>query len=197
MSAVQLHSGIRPNPNGDHPEIDPTAFVDPSAQVIGNVKIGPKVYVGPGAVIRADEVDQEGRVHPITLEEECNIQDGVIIHAVRGSEVRIGKRAFISHGCIIHGPCTIGRESFLGFRVVVYSAILKEAVWVGARATILESQIESHTMVSGGRLIHSPDQVNQLHTVSMEHEEFRKETIEMGQALREAYSKLYSQKDSQ
>ncbi len=191
MTESQVYPEVRSNPNGDTPQIDPSAFVDPSATVIGNVKIGPRVYVGPRAVIRADEIGTDGKVSPVILEEECNIQDGVIIHAVAGAEVRIGKRVFVSHGSIIHGPCIIEKDSFLGFRVTVFNSNLGEAVWVGACSTILETNIESHTMVPGARMIHSPDQINQLHPISSEQEEFRRETIEMGQRLREGYFKLF------
>jgi len=92
---LKSHSGIRPNPVGDWPQIDSTSFVDPSAQIMGNVCIGPKVYVGPQAVIRADEVDSHGKVHPLvgkgcfvalraaiyssTLEEEVWIGIGSVV----------------------------------------------------------------------------------------------------------------------
>jgi len=191
MRESQRYAKFRSNPNGDIPQVDPTAFVDPSASIIGNVKIGARVYVGPQAVIRADEMGKDGQVSPIILEEECNIQDGVIVHAVAGSEVRIGKRVFVSHGCIIHGPCTIEKDSFLGFRVTVFNANLGEAVWVGACSTILETSIDSHTMVPASRMIHSPDQTNQLHPISSDQEEFRRETIEMGQRLRQGYFDLF------
>ncbi|MBW1800190.1 MAG: carbonate dehydratase, partial [Deltaproteobacteria bacterium] len=87
---LKSHSGIRPNPAGDWPNIDSASFVDPSAQIMGNVHIGPKVYVGPQAVIRADEVDGNGKVHPLVIKEESLIQDGVIIHARSGTSMTIG-----------------------------------------------------------------------------------------------------------
>src|SRR5512133_1283821 len=62
MTSEVPKTGIRPNPVGDRPQVDPTAFVDPSAQVMGKVIIGPRVYVGPLSVIRADEVDEKGVV---------------------------------------------------------------------------------------------------------------------------------------
>ncbi|MBN1545390.1 MAG: hypothetical protein JW902_01880 [Syntrophaceae bacterium] len=50
-----------------------TAFVDSSAQIIGSVRIAPNVYIEPQTVIRADETDAEGRVHPIVIEAGTNI----------------------------------------------------------------------------------------------------------------------------
>ncbi len=189
---TNFHTGIRPNPTGDLPEVDPTAFVDPAAQVIGKVKIGPRVYVGPGAVIRADEPDKKGKVSPIILHDDCSIQDGVIIHALEGSIVEIGKRAFISHGCIVHGPCTIGDDCFLGFRVLIFSSVLEQEVWVGTGATILEATIDSHTRVPAGFLVHSHDQADHMRAISQHHEQFRKDSVATSMALREAYLKLFA-----
>ena len=52
---------LRPNPNGEMPVVDPTAYIDQSAQIIGKVRIGEQVFVGPNVVIRADETDENGR----------------------------------------------------------------------------------------------------------------------------------------
>lgn len=99
---------VRPNPRGDWPQVDPTAYVDRTAQIIGLVQIGPRVFIGPNVVIRADEVDNNGEVKPIVVEAECNVQDGVIIHALAGTSVRIGSRTSLTHGSIVHGPCILG-----------------------------------------------------------------------------------------
>ena len=115
-----LNRRIRPNPFGDWPEVPPTAYIDPTAQVIGHVKIGQYVFVGPNAVIRADEQDDSGHVCPIIVEDECNVQDGVIIHALAGTEVTIGQRTSLAHGAIVHGPCRIDEDSFIGFGAVVF-----------------------------------------------------------------------------
>jgi carbonic anhydrase/acetyltransferase-like protein (isoleucine patch superfamily) len=53
-------NSIRPNPHGDWPQIDSNAYINLTAQIIGNVRIGPHVYIGPNAVIRADETDDKG-----------------------------------------------------------------------------------------------------------------------------------------
>ena len=107
---------LRLNHMGDWPQVDPSAYIDPTAQLIGKVRIGPRVYVGPNAVIRADEADSSLRVSPIEIGSECNVQDGVIIHALSGSKVMVGRRSSLGHGCIVHGPCTLGKRCFIGFR---------------------------------------------------------------------------------
>jgi len=180
-------SNIRFNPQGDLPEIASTAFIDPSAQIIGNIHIGPDVYVGPNAVIRADEPDDAGRVSPVVIEEKCNIQDGVIIHALKGTSVRIGARTSISHGCIIHGPCVISPDCFLGFRAVIFNSTLEEFVWVGVGAIILESQIPSHVLIPAGLIVSSHDQINHQRIVREEELKFQKEVFETNQWLTKNY----------
>ena len=72
--------------------------------------LGPGAFIGPNAVIRADEVDSKGEVKSIEIRAECNVQDGVIIHALCGTQVTVGQRTSLAHSCIIHGPCTLGRK---------------------------------------------------------------------------------------
>ena len=167
------HTGIRPNPVGDWPQIDSTAFVDPSAQIMGNVQIGAKVYVGPESVIRADEVDDEGKVHPVIIKDESYIQDGVIIHARAGTVVTIGSRANIAHGAIIHGPCEIGDECFVALRAAIYNSILEDAVWVGIGAIIMRTTIPSHTMIPAGSLIRSHSDIRQFRLTNVKEEDYK------------------------
>ena len=68
---------------GKAPQVDPTAFVSASAELIGDVIVGPRCYIGPYAVIRAD-------ASRIVLEEEVAVEDGVIIHT--GGEDPVQKR---------------------------------------------------------------------------------------------------------
>lgn len=61
------NTSVRPNPEGDWPQVDTSAYIDSTAQLIGSVRISPRVYVGPNAVVRADEVGAEGEVKPIEI----------------------------------------------------------------------------------------------------------------------------------
>jgi len=135
MSAVR-GANMRPNPAGDWPRADSTAYVAPTALIVGHVEVGPRVFVGPNAVIRADEVGPDGRVAPVVLEAECNVQDGVIIHALAGTGVTVGRRASLSHGCIVHGPCALGGGCFIGFGAVVFRACVGTGAFIGARAVV-------------------------------------------------------------
>jgi carbonic anhydrase/acetyltransferase-like protein (isoleucine patch superfamily) len=68
---------IRKNPSGDLPVVPESAFVDPTAIICGKVLIGENVFIGPYAVIRADETDANGKMEPIIIGDDSNIQDGV------------------------------------------------------------------------------------------------------------------------
>ena len=101
---TSLQNNIRPNLAGDYPQIDPTALIDPSEQIIGNVKIGKDVFVGPLSVIRADQRGPDGKVALIQIDDEVNIQDGVIIHSDPGASVIIGaKTSVFRQGAKIYG----------------------------------------------------------------------------------------------
>lgn len=124
------------NHAGNKPVVAATATIHPSAVVIGNVQIGERVFVGPNAVIRADEPCPQGKVEAIIIEAEGNIQDGVIIHALGGSPVHIGKGTSVAHGAVIHGPCKLGEKCFIGFKTVVFRAELGDGVVIQHQALV-------------------------------------------------------------
>ncbi len=79
-----------------------------TAIICGKVIIDEHVFVGPYAVIRADEVNAAGDMEPIRIGSHSNIQDGVVIHSKSGAAVTIGSCTSIAQRSIIHGPCTVG-----------------------------------------------------------------------------------------
>ena len=92
--------------NGVTPKIDPTAFVHPSAVVIGRVTLGPHVSVWPGCVLRGD-------IEPIEIGEGTSFQDQSVAHTSRGLPVKIGKRVVVGHRATIHGA-VVGDDSMIG-----------------------------------------------------------------------------------
>ena len=177
---------LRPNPAGDWPEVHPAAYIDPTAQVIGRVRIGPRVFVGPNAIIRADESDTNGEVQAIVVEAECNIQDGVIIHALAGTEVTIGRRTSVAHGAIVHGPCTIGERCFVGFGAVVFKANLACGVFIPTRAVVEDVDIPADRFVPSLPFI-SPDRIGRLRKTNTREREFMEEVVEMNLKLTQGY----------
>lgn len=192
MTSQVPKNGIRPNPVGDWPKIDPTAFVDPSAQIMGNVIIGARVYVGPLSVVRADEVDDQGRVHPVIIGEDACVQDGVVIHGRSGSEVNIGPRSNISHGVVVHGPATIKSDCFVAIRAVVYDSVLEESVWVGVGSVIMRAKIPANTWIPAGSIIRSDQETKQFRLINLKEEKYKKGVYDASAALRDSYLKLYS-----
>jgi len=192
---IYMPNNIRPNLAGDCPEIHPSALIDPSAQIIGNVKIGENVFVAPLAVIRADERGPDGLVSPIIVGEEVNIQDGVIIHSHGGALVTIGDRTSVGHGAAIHGPCFIGPECFLAMRSTLYGATLGASVWVGMAAMIMRATIETHVYIQAGSVIRSPSDTLDLRMVSSKEKQYMQKVWESSRRLREEYLKQRKSSD--
>lgn len=186
---MSLQNGIRPNLAGDYPQIHPTALIDPSAQIIGNVIVGKNVFIAPLAVIRADERGPDGVVTPISVDEEVNIQDGVIIHTRGGCEVTIGARTSVTHGVTIHGPCAIGKECFLAMRSTLYSATLADNVWIGMGALIMRATLDSYTYVTAGSVIRSSEDTLNMRFINNKEKQYMKEVREATDRLREEYRK--------
>ena len=114
---------------GKCPSVDPTAFVSSSAELIGDVTVGPRCYIGPGAVIRGDAAE-------IIIEEEVAVEDGVIIHA-GGANKRclLSKRVTIGHGAIVHARY-IGPEASIGM-----GAVLSLDCEIGAGSIVAEAAL--------------------------------------------------------
>ncbi len=96
---------------GVTPVVHPTAFVHPTAVLIGDVIVGPGCYVGPLACLRGDF----GR---IVLEEGANLQDTCVIHGFPESVTRVARNGHIGHGAVLHG-CQIGEDAMVGMNAVV------------------------------------------------------------------------------
>jgi carbonic anhydrase/acetyltransferase-like protein (isoleucine patch superfamily) len=128
---------------GFQPVVHPTAYVHPQAAVTGNVIIGAKVYIGPGAAIRGDWGG-------IVIEDGCNVQENCTVHMFPGITVRLQEGAHIGHGAIIHGA-QIGRNVLVGMNsVIMDEAEIGEGSIVGALAFIkANTQIPARSLVVG------------------------------------------------
>jgi carbonic anhydrase/acetyltransferase-like protein (isoleucine patch superfamily) len=164
---------LRCNSNKDYPEVDKSSYVDPLAILIGKIKIGKNIFIAPGAVIRADEPNTS-----ISINDNCNIQDRVVIHALRGSSVRIDKGSSLSHGCIIHGPCIIGRECFIGFGSVIFKSALADKVFVGHLAVVEGVVVPKRRFVPSGSAINHKKKAKALKTISQVQEKFIRQVID-------------------
>ncbi|WP_237168606.1 transferase hexapeptide repeat family protein [Paracoccus shandongensis] len=115
--------------DGIVPVIDPAAFVHPEAVVIGDVIVGPGVYVGPCAVLRGDF----GR---IVLHAGSNVQETCVVHSFPGKDVVVEELGHIGHGAVLHG-CHIGRNVLVGMNAVVMDeAVVGENTIIAAMAFV-------------------------------------------------------------
>ncbi|TVL50088.1 phenylacetic acid degradation protein PaaY [Shewanella algae] len=93
------------------PVVDPSAFVHPSAVLIGDVIVGANVYVGPHASLHGDY----GR---LILKAGSNLQDGCIMHGYWDQDTIVAEDGHIGHGAVLHG-CIIGRNALIGMNSVI------------------------------------------------------------------------------
>lgn len=116
---------------GIHPRIHPTAFVAPSAVVIGNVEIEAEASVWFGAVLRGDEPEHEIRVGA-----RSSVQDNVVLHVSRRGATLIGPEVTVGHGAVLES-CTVGRGALIGMNaVVLQGATIGEEALIAAGAVV-------------------------------------------------------------
>jgi carbonic anhydrase/acetyltransferase-like protein (isoleucine patch superfamily) len=139
MSAPPQRIGFR----GKAPSVDQSAWIAPSATVIGAATIGARVGVFYGAVVRAD-------TSTISIGEGSNLQDGVVVHADAGFPATVGAGVSVGHRAVLHG-CTVQDDCLIGMGAVVLNgAVVGAGSMIAAGAVVLEgTQIPSGSLVAG------------------------------------------------
>ncbi|MET3513181.1 phenylacetic acid degradation protein [Pseudacidovorax sp. 1753] len=125
------------------PVVDPSAYVHPTAVLIGDVHVGPGCYVGPAACLRGDF----GRV---VLEAGSNVQDTCVIHGFPERDTVVRENGHIGHGAVLHS-CVVGRDALVGMNAVVMDeAVVGERTIVAACAFVPAGmQIPDASLVAG------------------------------------------------
>lgn len=168
----------------------PTVFVSPQASVIGRVVLGDHVHVAAGTSIRADEGS------PFFIGPSSNVQDGVIIHALKDKKIRVGaedwavyvgRNVSMAHGAIVHGPCYIGDDTFIGFKATVHDSIVGSRCFIGIGAVVVGVEIPDGKHVPHGAIVDSADKVARLGDASAQHAHFNEEVVEVNRGLAAAY----------
>ena len=114
---------------GVTPVVHPSAYVHPTAVLIGDVWIGPGVYIGPCASLRGDF----GR---IVIEAGANVQDNCTLHGFPGADTLVEADGHIGHGAVLHG-CIVRRDALVGMNAVVMDeAEIGEQAIVAASAFV-------------------------------------------------------------
>ena len=124
---------------GKAPQVHPTAFIAPTATLVGDVTVEEGASIWYGTVIRAD-------FSPVIVRKGANVQDGAVLHGPPGQQTEIGPGATVAHLCVVHG-------AFLGEECLIANGCtVLDGARIGAR-----SLIAAHSLVAAGAVI--PDGV--------------------------------------
>ncbi|SNQ62178.1 LbetaH domain-containing protein [Candidatus Methanoperedens nitratireducens] len=148
------------------PDIELSAYVHPQASVIGAVYIGKNVMVSPQASVRGDEG------MPIHIGNDTNVQDGVSIHALETSDeegkpveknlvevkgqkyaVYIGDRVSLAHQAQVHGPASVGDDTFVGMQAFVFKSKVGNNVVIEPAARVVGVTIPDGRYVPLGMIV--------------------------------------------
>jgi carbonic anhydrase/acetyltransferase-like protein (isoleucine patch superfamily) len=140
MTLYRLHD--------QQPTLAPGAWVAPSADLIGDVRLGGEASVWFGAVIRADNT-------PILIGAQSNIQDGAVCHSDPHAPLVIGDKVTVGHQAILHG-CSVGDGALIGM-----GARILNGAFVGARCIVGAGALvtENKTFEPGMLIVGSPARV--------------------------------------
>ena len=132
-------------------------WIAPSADVIGDVTLGKNVSIWWGSVLRGDN-------DPMVIGENCNIQDGCVLHTDPGFPLTLADNVSVGHMCMLHG-CTIGEGSLIGINsVILNGAVIGKNCLIGAKALVGEGKkIPDNSLVLGapGRIIRAVSEEQQ------------------------------------
>jgi len=119
----------------NEPVVDESAYIHPSAVIIGNVKLGKNVSIWPGAVLRGD-------ISAIEIGEASNVQDNAVFHTTASYPAILGKYVTVGHNAVVHG------------------AIIEDYVIVGMNATVLEgSVVGTGSIIGANALVKAGDRI--------------------------------------
>lgn len=170
-----------------------SAFVHSHANVAGRVLLGDHVHIAAGSSVRADEGS------PFFIGSNTNVQDGVVIHALKNKWVKVagqewavyvGKNVSIAHNALVHGPCYIGDDTFIGFKAVVHDSVVGAGCYIGIGAIVVGVEIPDGRFVPHGMIVDSADAVARLPEASAAHHEFNEDVVDVNRGLAVAYRRI-------
>ncbi|MBL8933835.1 MAG: hypothetical protein JNM69_04730 [Archangium sp.] len=172
------------------PRIAPTAWVHPQASVIGHVVLGDNVHIAAGSSVRADEGT------PFFIGDNSNIQDGVVLHALKEKHVEVagerwaiyvGRNVSMAHDALVHGPCYVGDDTFIGFKAVVHDAVVGSGCFIGIGAVVVGVTVPDGRFVPHGSIIDTLDKVDGLPLVNDSQHHFNEDVVDVNRGLAAAY----------
>ena len=162
------------SPTSWEPRIDSSSFVHPSASVVGNVIVAPKVFIAPGAMIRGDNEE------PIYIGEGSNVQEGVVIRDLPSRRsgvvdskrlvdvngvsysVYIGRGVSICPQAQVHGPARVEDGVYIGMQSLVFWASVGKDVVVEPDCLIMNVQVNPNVFVPAGLKLTNQKMVGEL-----------------------------------
>ena len=138
MAHILPHHGVSPR-------VHPTAFVAPTAVLIGDVEVGPEASVWFGAVLRGDHP-----AHGIRIGARTSVQDNCVLHVSERGPTVVGDEVTVGHGSVFES-CEIRRGCLIGMNaVVLHGALIDEYSLVAALSVVSEGmQVPRSTLVAG------------------------------------------------
>jgi len=183
------------NPVERFPHIDRSAFLSPFTSVIGDVTIGKNVFVAPSATLRADEGT------PFFIGASSNIQDGAILHGLAHERIPVGNKSYsiyvgtgvsITHGAIVHGPCVLGDNVFVGFKSIVFNAIVGRGSYISMDAIVTNGvRVAANRFVPPGAHIDTQAKADKLGRVPRNSREFAREVRRVNREFPPSYHALF------
>jgi len=183
------------------PVIDPSTYVHPLAAVIGNVVLGRNIMVAPMASVRGDEGQ------PLYVGDDSNIQDGVVIHALKTESERkaveknlyevngrryavyIGKRVSLAHQAQIHGPAVIMDDTFVGMKALVFKSSMGRRCVIEPGVILMGVTVADHRYVPAGSVISASQQADQLPEITEDYpmRDINREVVRVNTSLAKGY----------
>jgi carbonic anhydrase/acetyltransferase-like protein (isoleucine patch superfamily) len=140
-----MASGILIPFGGRSPRVHPSAFIAPTAVLIGDVEVGAEASIWFGAVLRGDHPE-----HGIRIGARTSIQDNCVLHVSARGPTVVGAAATVGHGAIFES-CTIGAGALIGMNaVILHGAVVGEEALVAANSVVPENlNVPARTLAAG------------------------------------------------
>lgn len=187
------------------PDIELSAYIHPQSSVIGDVHIGKNVMVSPQASVRGDEGT------PIFIGDDSNVQDGVSVHALETKDeegepveknlveiegkkyaVYIGNRVSLAHQAQVHGPVSIGDDTFVGMQAFVFKSQVGKNVVLEPGVRIVGVTIPDGRYVPLGMVVNNQSIANSLPVITKDYvfEKLNEGVIHVNTNLAKGYQKM-------
>jgi carbonic anhydrase/acetyltransferase-like protein (isoleucine patch superfamily) len=186
------------------PEIHASAFIHPAASIIGHVFIGRKVMVSPFASVRGDEG------HPIIIGDDSNLQDGVVIHALetehmgrsveenlvathgKKAAVHLGERVSVAHQAQLHGPVSIGDDTFVGMMSLVFRAGVGRNCVIEPGCLVMGVQIDDRRYVPAGTVVKDQKNADKLPLITDDYpfKDMNRNVVRVNTNLASGYNRM-------